>query len=136
MKERIILMLFPPASSHEPSGPAATGSVVTGALGSRAGGAVATGASAVERTMKTLDQLAVGRPAIIRAVALAGDEALLRLREMGMTPEAAVRVTRRGLGGDPLEVQVRGTRLCLRRRHAACFEVAEDHIPAAEPHPR
>lgn len=42
-----------------------------------------------------------------------------RLMEMGLTPGTTVRIVRRGLTGDPLQVQVRGYMLTLRRAQAA-----------------
>ncbi len=53
------------------------------------------------------------------------DGTLLRLFEMGLSRGVQVRVTRRAPLGDPLEVEVRGTRLCLRRDDAARFFVDE-----------
>jgi ferrous iron transport protein A len=81
--------------------------------------------------MRTLDSLPAGSRAVIAAVH-GHDDTLLRLREMGMTPETPIAVTRRALFGDPIEVQIRGTRLCLRRVHAARFAV-RDIVPASEP---
>ena len=56
---------------------------------------------------------------------------ILRLMEMGMTPGAEVTVTRRAPLGDPLELQIRGTRLCLRRAEASRFNVTEKTISSA-----
>jgi Fe2+ transport system protein FeoA len=42
---------------------------------------------------------------------------------MGLTPGTEVVITRRALGADPIEVQLRGTRICLRRADAARFPV-------------
>lgn len=78
----------------------------------------------------TLDALPAGVRALITEV-VGADETLLRLREMGMTPNSEVTVTRRAPFGDPIEVQIRGTRLCLRRVHAACFRV-KDAEPSTE----
>ncbi|HEY4220725.1 MAG TPA: FeoA family protein [Myxococcota bacterium] len=72
--------------------------------------------------MTTLDQLRAGDTATI-ARALRLDATVLRLVEMGMTVGAQIVVTRRAPLGDPLEISVRNTRLCLRREHAAIFEV-------------
>jgi len=72
----------------------------------------------------TLDELPVGAHAVIIEVK-APDATALRLVEMGMTPNAAVTVTRRALLGDPLEIAVRGTRLCLRKNDAVRFIVSE-----------
>ena len=38
-----------------------------------------------------------------------------RLRELGFVPGTAVHVLRRGPLGDPLELELRGYRICLRR---------------------
>ena len=65
----------------------------------------------------TLDGLAPGRKARIRAVADQGAVSL-RLMEMGLLPGAEVSVIRLAPFGDPLEVAVTGCRLVMRRlRH-------------------
>jgi ferrous iron transport protein A len=43
----------------------------------------------------------------------------LRLMEMGLVPGAPVRVVRVAPFGGPVELDVMGTRLCVRRRDAA-----------------
>ena len=48
----------------------------------------------------------------------------LRLLEMGLTPGAAVAVVAVAPLGDPLELEVRGYRLSIRRREAALVTVA------------
>lgn len=75
--------------------------------------------------MPTLDLLAAGAHATIDDVALTGDgdATVLRLVEMGMTAKAPIVVTRRAPLGDPIEVEVRGTRVVLRRAEAARFRV-------------
>ena len=45
----------------------------------------------------------------------------LRLLEMGLTPGIPVRVIRLAPLGDPIEIQVRGYRLSLRRTEAAAI---------------
>jgi Fe2+ transport system protein FeoA len=72
--------------------------------------------------MSTLDRLELARCAVIDDV-IDADATVLRLVEMGMTAMTPVIVTRRAPLGDPLEIEVRGTRLCLRRGQAACFTV-------------
>ena len=42
--------------------------------------------------------------------------------------EAAVRLTRRAPLGDPLELSLRDTRLCLRRGEAALFPVTASNV--------
>lgn len=51
------------------------------------------------------------------------DPVVLRLKEMGLVEGARVVLTRRAPFGDPLEIEVRGTRLCLRKADAARFRV-------------
>lgn len=73
--------------------------------------------------MTTLDLLGAGAVATIDDIVDA-DATVLRLVEMGMTPKATIRVTRRAPLGDPLEVEVRGTRVVLRRSEAKRFRVS------------
>jgi Fe2+ transport system protein FeoA len=70
----------------------------------------------------TLDALPVGAVADLRPPD-ALTPTVLRLMEMGLTPGTRVTVTRRAPGGDPIEIRVRGTRLCLRHADAARFPV-------------
>jgi len=66
----------------------------------------------------TLDDAATGE--LVRIDDVAGHDAVtIRLLEMGLTPGAAVRVVGRAPFGDPLEVEVRGYRLSIRRAEAA-----------------
>lgn len=53
------------------------------------------------------------------------DATAVRLMEMGLVPGAIVSVTRAAPFGDPLEVAVCGTRLCLRRQDALRFVVVD-----------
>jgi ferrous iron transport protein A len=52
------------------------------------------------------------------------DEISLRLLEMGLTPGAEVQLVGVAPLGDPLELEVRGYRLSLRRAEAARVEIA------------
>lgn len=71
----------------------------------------------------TLDALEVGATAQVERVR--GGRALAqRLQEMGLTSGVAVKVIRVAPLGDPLEVEVRGYRLSLRREEAAAVEVS------------
>ena len=54
---------------------------------------------------------------------------ILRLLEMGLTPGTPLTLTRRAPGGDPIEVRVRGTRLCVRRADLARFQVRSVSLP-------
>lgn len=44
-----------------------------------------------------------------------------RLQELGLTPGTVLRVVRVAPLGDPIEIALRGYRLCLRRAEAASF---------------
>jgi ferrous iron transport protein A len=79
--------------------------------------------SAMDAHPGCLDRIAVGRSARITAVN-GGDATALRLLEMGLTPGASVRVVAHAPLGDPLELEVRGYRLSLRRSDAARVAVA------------
>jgi ferrous iron transport protein A len=64
-----------------------------------------------------LSQLPVGARATIRDFPGQGP-AFLRLREMGMLPGTVITLVRTAPLGDPLEVQVRGYSLTLRKSEA------------------
>ena len=67
----------------------------------------------------TLDQLKVGSSAIISAVG--GNGALrCRLLDMGLIPHTRVTLQKVAPMGDPIEIQVRGYELTLRKTEAAC----------------
>lgn len=66
---------------------------------------------------RSLSQLGTGASG--RVLRVEGDPALRqRLQELGLTRGTAVRFVRAAPLGDPIEVQVRGYRLSLRRREA------------------
>jgi ferrous iron transport protein A len=66
----------------------------------------------------TLDDVIVGET--VRVCDVAGEDRVsIRLLEMGLTPGAFVRVLGRAPFGDPLEIEVRGYRLSIRRAEAA-----------------
>lgn len=71
----------------------------------------------------SLDRLRTGTAAHVADVAGA-DATAIRLLEMGLTPGALVRVVGRAPLGDPLELEVRGYRLSLRRAEAARVAIA------------
>ena len=77
----------------------------------------------VRSTPASLDRLSPGDAGSIADV-IGGDAVALRLLEMGLTPGAEVRLIGRAPLGDPLEVEVRGYRLSLRRSEAARVAVA------------
>lgn len=75
----------------------------------------------------TLLDLPTGGTAIVAAVhdAHANDAIARRLRELGFVAGESVRVVTRGpFGGDPLLVQIAGTRFALRRVEAARVQLA------------
>jgi ferrous iron transport protein A len=70
----------------------------------------------------TLAALRIGVPAHVAQ--LDGvDEVSLRLMEMGLTPGAEVTVIGVAPLGDPLEIEVRGYRLSLRKSEASRVQV-------------
>lgn len=73
----------------------------------------------------TLATIAIGCSAVVHDVH--GDDAVsLRLLEMGLTPGVRVRVIAQAPLGDPLEVEVRGYRLSIRRAEAVRVAVNAD----------
>jgi len=73
----------------------------------------------------TLDELKIGQQATI--IALAGDGPLTqRLMTLGLLEGTPVAIIRRALGGDPVEVDVMGYSLSLRRREARQITVELD----------
>lgn len=69
-------------------------------------------------TLPSLDSLAIG--GVARVVDVAGDDSLaIRLLEMGLTPGVSVRILGRATFGDPLELELRGYRLSIRKTEAA-----------------
>lgn len=73
--------------------------------------------------MHSLAHVAVGHTAAVVDVPGA-DPVSLRLLEMGLTPGVQVAVVAAAPLGDPLELEVRGYRLSIRRREAALVAVA------------
>lgn len=66
----------------------------------------------------SLDEIDVGDTVRVRDVS-GSDAVAIRLLEMGVTPGVEVRVVGRSPFGDPLELELRGYRLSIRRREAA-----------------
>ncbi len=75
----------------------------------------------------TLDELPVGRSAVITAV---GGEGVLRCRllDMGLIPQTRVRVSKVAPMGDPMELQLRGYVLTLRKEDARSITIEEDGV--------
>jgi ferrous iron transport protein A len=57
------------------------------------------------------------------------DDTTVRLLEMGMTEGTPFALTRRAPFGDPLEIELRGTRLVLRAASADLFAVHDVVLP-------
>ncbi len=72
----------------------------------------------------TLDQLPAGSTGIIRAV---GGEGILRCRllDMGLIPQTKVTVSKIAPMGDPMELQLRGYVLTLRKEDARSIEMED-----------
>ena len=72
--------------------------------------------------MSDLASIQVGASAAVARIDRIDDIAM-RLMEMGLTPGVAVQVISTAPLGDPIEVEVRGYRLSLRRSEAARVKV-------------
>ena len=70
----------------------------------------------------TLDLLPLGQEAVITAVGGAG-ALRLRLLDMGLIPKTTVRVEKVAPLGDPVEVNVRGYELSIRKADAEMIEI-------------
>lgn len=75
-----------------------------------------------EAPSQLLAELPPGSVAVVASVDASGAIGR-RLLDLGFVPRTEVRVVRRAPLGDPLEYEVRGTRLCLRRAEAARIRV-------------
>ena len=69
-----------------------------------------------------LSELSPGASAILRELPATGTR-FLRMREMGLLPGTRVKLIRAAPLGDPLEIEVRGYHLSLRRDEAAQITV-------------
>lgn len=70
----------------------------------------------------TLDQVAIGKKARITKVGGEG-ELRCRLLDMGLIPKTDVRVQKVAPMGDPIEIQLRGYELTIRKEDAGKIEV-------------
>ena len=73
----------------------------------------------------TLNDLKIGQSGIITAV---GGEGALRLRllDMGLIPKTRVRVQKVAPMGDPIQIQIRGYELTIRREAAQRIEIRKE----------
>lgn len=67
-------------------------------------------------------ELKKGDQAVVKHITSSTPEAH-RLQEMGLTEGTTFRVVKVAPFGDPIEIDLRGYRLCLRKRETAGFEV-------------
>lgn len=72
----------------------------------------------------TLATLSVGRWGLIERV-LGSGPSLVRLQELGLVAGTQVRVVRRAPLGEPIEVEIRGSRLAMRNHEAVYFQIKE-----------
>ena len=72
--------------------------------------------------MTTLASLPIGARSTVARIA-GDDEISIRLMEMGLTPGVELKLVGVAPLGDPLELELRGYRLSLRRSEAARIEV-------------
>lgn len=70
----------------------------------------------------TLDQISVGREATIVQVG-GGGELRCRFLDMGLIPRTKVRIRKLAPMGDPIEIELRGYELTIRREDAQKIEV-------------
>ena len=76
----------------------------------------------MDRENLRLNQVRIGRT--VRVVRVHGEGALRqRILDMGLTKNAEVKVLKMAPFGDPIEMEVRGFELSLRKAEAACVEV-------------
>lgn len=79
---------------------------------------------------RTLDALDIAESA--RVVGIDGTGALaVRLAELGFVPGTLVRLVKRAPFGDPLQLELRGYHLSLRRAEAARIRVSAGQAPVA-----
>jgi len=72
----------------------------------------------------SLDDVPVGSTVRVRDVA-GGDAVAIRLLEMGVTPGVEIRLVGKAPFGDPLELELRGYRLSIRRQEAARVSIGD-----------
>ena len=73
----------------------------------------------------TLDLLPIKTKAVITKVGGEG-ELRCRLLDMGLSPKTVVEIRKVAPMGDPIELEIRGYTLTIRKEDAAKIEVTED----------
>ena len=76
--------------------------------------------------MKTLDKMELKKEVTISKVGGQG-ELRRRLLDMGLTPKTKVKINKVAPMGDPIELQVRGYSLSIRKADAAKIEIEENY---------
>ena len=77
----------------------------------------------MKESVRTLDQLPVGGSCVIEQVGNQRGAVKRRLIDMGLTPGTVVKLIKTAPLGDPMEVQLRGYELSLRKADAAQIQV-------------
>ena len=77
--------------------------------------------------MRTIDDLTIGESGVISQV---GGEGALRLRflDMGLIPGTTVILQKIAPMGDPIQTQVRGYELTIRREDARKIDLREERV--------
>lgn len=77
--------------------------------------------------MRTIDDLTIGESGVIPQV---GGEGALRLRflDMGLIPGTTVTLRKIAPMGDPIQIQVRGYELTIRREDARKIDLREERV--------
>ena len=77
--------------------------------------------------MRTIDDLSIGESGVISQV---GGEGALRLRflDMGLIPGTTVTLRKIAPMGDPIQIQVRGYELTIRREDARKIDLREERV--------
>ena len=73
----------------------------------------------------TLDELKIGQAGTITGISGGGPMAQ-RLMALGLLAGSAVRITRRAIGGDPIEVAIMDYALSLRREEARRVNIVRE----------
>jgi len=74
----------------------------------------------------TLDELVAGQTARITEIGGEGPF-VQRLMALGLLEGADISLTRKAIGGDPIEIEIMGYRLSLRRAEARRIKVTRTH---------
>ena len=77
--------------------------------------------------MRTIEDLTIGESGVISQV---GGEGALRLRflDMGLIPGTTVTLRKIAPMGDPIQIQVRGYELTIRREDARKIDLREERV--------